>query len=96
MADLAITMAGQALDHRLYPLPLIRSGFEPARAAPGGESYVALAEGLQHGLWALSGAAHEHRSDNLSAALRNRDCDAREDPPSIKASDEDGRFPMRK
>jgi hypothetical protein len=33
----------------------------------GGESYVALAEGLQNALWALGGAPREHRSDSLSA-----------------------------
>jgi hypothetical protein len=38
-----------------------------------------LAEGLQHALWALSGAPHEHRSDSLSAAFRNLDREARED-----------------
>jgi hypothetical protein len=45
----------------------------------GGESYVALAEGLQNALWALGGAPREHRSDSLSAAFRNLDSDARED-----------------
>ena len=34
----------------------------------GGESYVALAEGLQNALSALGGAPLEHRSDSLSAA----------------------------
>ena len=45
----------------------------------GGESYVALAEGLQNALWALGGAPREHRSDSLSAALRNLDREAHED-----------------
>jgi hypothetical protein len=45
----------------------------------GGESDVALAEGLQNALWALGGAPLEHRSDSLSAAFRNLDTDARED-----------------
>src|SRR6202020_1129138 len=45
----------------------------------GGESYVALAEGLQNALWALGGAPREHRSDSLSAAFRNLDRAARED-----------------
>jgi hypothetical protein len=44
-----------------------------------GESYVALAEGLQNALWALGGAPRNHRSDSLSAAFRNLDADARED-----------------
>lgn len=45
----------------------------------GGESFVALAEGLQNALWALGGAPLGHRSDSLSAAFRNLDRDARED-----------------
>jgi hypothetical protein len=45
----------------------------------GGESFVALAEGLQNALWALGGAPFEHRSDSLSAAFRNLDQDARDD-----------------
>lgn len=79
MADLAITIAGQPLDHRLYHFRLVYSGFEHSHVILGGESYVALAEGLQNALWALGGAPLEHRSDSLSAAFRNLDHDARED-----------------
>ncbi|CAN5206210.1 hypothetical protein BH10PSE1_BH10PSE1_35790 [soil metagenome] len=56
MADLAITIAGQPLDHRLYHFRLVYSGFEHAHVVLGGESYVALAEGLQNALWALGGS----------------------------------------
>jgi len=79
MADLAVTIAGVRLDHRLYHFRLAYSGFAHAHVILGGESYVALAEGLQNALWALGGAPHEHRSDSLSAAFRNLDSDARED-----------------
>ncbi len=79
MADLGVTIAGQHLDHRLYHFRLAYSGFEHAHVILGGESYVALAEGLQNALWALGGAPLEHRSDSLSAAFRNLDRDARED-----------------
>jgi transposase InsO family protein len=79
MADLSVTVAGQPLDHRLYHFRLAYSGFEHAHVVLGGESYVALAEGLQNALWALGGAPREHRSDSLSAAFRNLDRDARED-----------------
>jgi hypothetical protein len=41
----------------------------------GGESFVALAEGLQNALWALGRAPLQHRSDSLSAAFRNLDDD---------------------
>ena len=79
MADLGVTIAGVPLDHRLYHFRLAYSGFAHAHVILGGESYVALAEGLQNALWALGGAPHEHRSDSLSAAFRNLDSDARED-----------------
>jgi hypothetical protein len=79
MAGFAITIAGQPLDHRLYHFRLAYSGFEHAHVVLGGESFVALAEGLQNALWSLGGAPHEHRSDSLSAAFRNLDRDARED-----------------
>jgi hypothetical protein len=79
MADLGVTIAGQRLDHRLYHFRLAYSGFEHAHVVLGGESYIALAEGLQNALWTLGGAPREHRSDSLSAAFRNLDADARED-----------------
>ncbi|MBF0332969.1 MAG: IS21 family transposase, partial [Alphaproteobacteria bacterium] len=79
MGDLAIRVAGVALEHRLYHFRLVYSGFEHAHVILGGESYVALAEGLQKALWALGGAPREHRSDSLSAAFRNLDVDAAKD-----------------
>jgi len=79
MGDLGIQIAGVTLDHRLYHFRLVYSGFEHAHVILGGESYVALAEGLQNALWALGGAPREHRSDSLSAAFHNLDHAARED-----------------
>ena len=79
MGDLNITVTGVPLAHRLYHFRLACSGFEHAHVILGGESYVALAEGLQNALWALGGAPREHRSDSLSAAFRNLDRQARED-----------------
>ncbi len=79
MVDLGVTIAAIRLDHRLYHFRLAYSGFEHAHVILGGESYVALAEGLQNALWALGGAPREHRSDSLSAAFRNLAREARED-----------------
>lgn len=79
MGAFAVTIGGVALEHRLYHFRLVYSGFEHAHVVLGGESFVALAEGLQNALWALGGAPFEHRSDSLSAAFRNLDQDARED-----------------
>ena len=79
MADLGVMVAGGVLEHRLYHFRLVWSGFEHAHVILGGESYVALAQGLQNALWALGGSPLDHRSDSLSAAFRNLDTDARTD-----------------
>lgn len=79
MGELGITIAGVALGHRLYHFRLAFSGFEHAHVVLGGESFVALAEGLQNALWALGGVPLHHRSDSLSAAYRNLDQAAQED-----------------
>ena len=71
MGDAGIAIAGAALDHRLYHFRLAYSGFEHAHVVLGGESFVALAEGLQNALWSLGGVPREHRTDSLSAAFRN-------------------------
>lgn len=79
MSSLGVTIGGQALAHLLYHFRLPWSGFEHAHVILGGESFVALAEGLQNALWSAGGAPREHRSDSLSAAFRNLDADAKAD-----------------
>jgi transposase InsO family protein len=79
MGDRGVGIAGVPLDHRLYHFRLAFSGWEHAHVVLGGESFVALAEGLQNALWALGRAPLQHRSDSLSAAFRNLDRDAKED-----------------
>jgi transposase InsO family protein len=79
MGDHGVSIAGVPLDHRLYHFRLAFSGWEHAHVVLGGESFVALAEGLQNALWALGRAPLEHRSDSLSAAFCNLDADTRQD-----------------
>ena len=79
LSGLGVTIAGQPLDHILYHFRLVWSDFEHGHVILGGESFVALAEGLQNALWSLGGAPHSHRSDSLSAAFRNLDADAKAD-----------------
>ena len=79
MGERGVSIAGAPLDHRLYHFRLAFSGWEHAHVVLGGESFVALAEGLQNALWALGRAPLQHRSDSLSAAFRNLDDDARQD-----------------
>jgi hypothetical protein len=79
MGALGIMIAGERIGHRLYHFRLAFSGFEHAHVVLGGESFVALAEGLQNALWALGGVPQQHRSDSLSAAFHNLDRGAQED-----------------
>jgi transposase InsO family protein len=79
MGDHGVSIAGVPLDHRLYHFCLAFSGWEHAHVVLGGESFVALAEGLQNALWTLGWAPLQHRSDSLSAAFRNLDDDTRQD-----------------
>ncbi len=79
MGDLAVSIAGEPLSHRLYHFRLAFSGFAHAHVILGGESYVALAEGLQNALWALGGVPEQHRTDSLSAAFRNLDRKGQDD-----------------
>jgi len=79
MGELGVSIAGAPLDHRLYHFRLAYCGFEHAHVVLGGESFVALAEGLQNALWSLGGAPREHRTDSLSAAFCNLDRNARDD-----------------
>jgi transposase InsO family protein len=79
MRDHGVSIAGAPLDHRLYHFRLAFSGWEYAHVVLGGESFVALAEGLQNALWGLGRVPLQHRSDSLSAAFRNLDHDAQED-----------------
>ena len=79
MGGLGVLIAGAPLNHRLYHFRLACSGFEHAHVILGGESFVALAEGLQNALWALGGVPQYHRTDSLSAAFRNLSRDEEED-----------------
>jgi hypothetical protein len=69
MGDHDISIAGVPLDHRLYHFRLAFSGWEHAHVMLGGQSFVALAEGLQNALlWALDRAPLQHRSDSRGCA----------------------------
>jgi len=79
MSQAGVTVAGQPLEHMLYHFRLVCSGFEHVHVILGGESFVALALGLQNALWSLGGAPLEHRSDSLSAAFKNLDANTEKD-----------------
>lgn len=79
MTGLGVTVAGVPLAHRLYHFRLVFSGFEHGHVVLRGESFVALAAGLQDALWSLGGVPEEHRTDSLSAAFRNLAPEVEED-----------------
>ncbi len=64
----AITIAGKPYAHLLYQFRLAYSGWRSVTIIRGGESYSALADGLQNALHQPGGVPHEHRTDSLSAA----------------------------
>jgi len=74
-----VTIAGCAFNHLLYHFRLAFSHWSYMKVIEGGESYAALAEGLQEALQRLGGAPLEHRTDSLSAAYRNLNRDAQVD-----------------
>lgn len=69
--ELAITIVGVVLPHRLYQFAFAHSGWRHACIVLGGESFQALASGLQEALWMAGGVPEEHRTDSLSAAFNN-------------------------
>jgi transposase InsO family protein len=71
LGDIEITIDGEPLSHRLYHFRVPFSGWSYVKVILGGESFTALAEGLQQALQALGGAPLEHRTDSLSAAYKN-------------------------
>ncbi len=79
LKEVTITVQGQPFTHLLYHFRMAFSGWCSVKVIHGGESYAALAEGLQDALWRLGGVPQEHRSDSLSAAYRNLTKDESED-----------------
>ena len=68
-----VTLRGEPFPHLLFHYRLAWSGWAFGQVIQGGESFVALAEGLQNALAACGGVPRELRTDRLSAANRNRD-----------------------
>ena len=71
LKGMEIAIKGEPFEHLIYHYRLAYSGWQYAQIVQGGESFVALSEGLQNALTAAGGAPEEHRTDSLSAAYRN-------------------------
>ena len=66
-----VTINGKPFEHLIYYYRLAYSGWQYAQVIQGGESFIALSEGLQNALFASGGVPKQHRTDSLSAAYRN-------------------------
>jgi transposase InsO family protein len=62
----------------VFHLVLTYSNVETARICFS-ESFEALAEGIEHGLWQIGGVPQQHRTDHLSAAVKQEGKSGAED-----------------
>jgi hypothetical protein len=67
------TLGGEPFPHLLFHDRLAWSGWAYGQIIHGGESVVALSEGLRNALAACGGVPRELYTDRLSAASRNLD-----------------------
>lgn len=79
LKKVSITIEGHPFDHLLYHFRLSYSHWSFIKVIQGGESYPALAQGLQEALQKLGGSPREHRTDSLSAAFKNLESKTQED-----------------
>jgi hypothetical protein len=69
MEDLEVTIAGEPFPHMVYHFVLTYSNVEAASICFS-ESFEALAEGIEKALWQIGGVPQQHRTDHLTAAVR--------------------------
>src|SRR5207244_11355641 len=72
MDDLGITIGGVPFPHLLFHFVLTYSNVETVTVCFS-ESFEALAEGLERCLWQVGGVPEQHRTDHLTAAVRQLD-----------------------
>ncbi len=70
MEDLGVTLAGEPFPHLLHHFVLTYSNVE-AVSICFSESFEALAEGIEQALWQIGGVPKQHRTDHLTAAVKN-------------------------
>jgi hypothetical protein len=69
MTSLGVTLGGVPFAHLVFHLVLTYSNVE-AVAVCFAETFEALAEGIEHALWQISGVPRCHRTDHMGAAVR--------------------------
>jgi transposase len=70
MNSVGVTIAGQLFNHLVYQFTLTYSNWESVMVCFS-ESFESLSAGLQKSLWEVGGVPEEHRTDSLSAAVKN-------------------------
>jgi hypothetical protein len=70
MEDLEVTIAGVPFPHLVHHFVLTYSNVEAVSVCLS-ESFEALAEGIEKALWQIGGVPTQHRTDHLSAAVKN-------------------------
>jgi len=78
MEDLGVTLAGVPFPHLVHHFVLTYSNVE-AVSICFSESFEALAEGIEKALWQIGGVPQQHRTDHLSAAIKNAGKDQAKD-----------------
>ena len=68
--DLGVKIAGVTFKHTLFHCVLTYSNFESVSLCFS-ESFEALSAGIQNAFWKFGGVPIQHRTDSLSAAVRN-------------------------
>lgn len=68
--ELGVKIAGATFPHTLYHCVLTYSNVESVSLCFS-ESFEALSEGIQNAFWKFGGVPLQHRTDSLSAAVRN-------------------------
>ena len=76
MTSLGVTLAGVPFPHLVFHLVFPYSNVEAVQICFA-ESFEALGDGLEAGLWQLGGVPREHRTDHLGAAVRPLDAAGR-------------------
>jgi hypothetical protein len=70
MTECDVTIANCPFPHMIYHFVLTYSNWESVMVCES-ETFDNLADGLQKAMWELSGAPTSHRTDRLSAAVKN-------------------------
>lgn len=70
MEDLGVTLAGVPFPHMVHHFVLTYSNVEAVSICVS-ESFEALAEGIEKALWQIGGVPKQHRTDHLTAAVKN-------------------------